>query len=279
MHQAKQAFHKNRHEECKVDKERGEMITKRRLMAIERIERETREKEAALEKKMAEVEQGGTEVQKGDAKALEEYQKKWATKLSLHGIDGVREQIAPTVSSSEPCGDLSKVREKALAQATQRAREAEAFAFRPPDRFSEAPDSGGHGGSRAAEGVEDHRSSSSRTQPLSVTNFISGRSSVTSGDMVESLQDRQFAVLGDNPWVTSSRGAGQDRAGGSASAIAKTDNGEVIPDIWKNHMAQCQEAEKDCFEQNQAITERMMKDQAASGGSGSGGGGEGGSTR
>merc|ERR1712060_506258 len=70
-----------------------------RKLAIARIEREAREREEAEQAKniadQQRSDQGSVHrPETGDLESLSKYEKSWHTKISLHGIDGVRTQIS-----------------------------------------------------------------------------------------------------------------------------------------------------------------------------------------
>jgi len=98
MEQERQNMAKEKKDENAVDPERREFLTQQRKKAIARIDREARENAEALEQNLQRIKDGSKDpqgaVQAGDLEALAKYEKTWQTKVSLHGLDGVRSQVA-----------------------------------------------------------------------------------------------------------------------------------------------------------------------------------------
>lgn len=272
MHEAKREHHKERHAQCSLDPERREFLTRSRDMAIARLNREAKEREEKEEVARREADAKKAvvkpKVEDGSDEAMKEYEKGWAQKVSLYGVDGVREKISkemggsaaksmagdgnqqslmPAPASQEVPREESKTLDVLQMMAgeapTQREYKAD-FDFSPPARGSELVSSSGSTATSSSAGRRQNR-----TAPDAADFRV--RSTGAERDHC----DTQFAAYGDDMTeaslykpLSASGASGDTRSGGySSTQQPAAANAPVMPLIWEQKQAENARAEAECM--------------------------------
>jgi dynein assembly factor 1 len=246
MQQARRDYAKIRQAECGVDPERKEMLTKRRQLAIERLDREEKEREAKRQQEQENQKsniQGAADpaVQAGDENALEAYADSWHQKASLYGEDGLRERVAKEEAETPK----QKVRETPPSQ----REHSKEFDFAPPVRHTTEQSE------LASVPRADHEdkqivpvsgSLRQRGAPATVADFRDSK-------VLQEVADLHIAAYGDGDALpNASRPA---RSSGQTAARQKECNdGQVMPLIWQQRQQEVCAAEAACLEQNMVRT-------------------------
>lgn len=269
MQKAKQDFHRARHNELRLDKERSEKLGLMRDRALARIEREAKkreEAEAAMAARESTETAGASQAARdGNLDALKDYEKSWATKVSLYGTDGVRDKVAQEASATATGRNhpTTAAPEEPVPNPAARpgpSREA----FNPPPRTAAPQPQSAPAAS--AENATLSSAGGPRRQPVGraeasdfrVRSDAAGRRANPAGG---GAMDRQLAVLGDDPW-SGNASALQRPAEGGPSAMRPTRGGgcptadsDVVPDVWKRLMPAAAEAEARAMEMNTRAAE------------------------
>lgn len=239
MQKARQDFQRERDAETALDDETRAKISKNLKLAYARLDRERREKE---EREAAEADdrkaRSNGKLVDGDEKALKDYTESWEKKVNLHGIDGVRKQAAKDVGGPRGVAEAEEAARKAQADAPRRG----AFAFEPaprepPERLPTAADSDSAAPKRRApaSSVADFRA------PAALDGEFGG----------ESIQERQFAVLGEDIWQGTAGIATGDRK------APRPAGDDLVPDMWKRG------AEERAAEEQRALDQNMANSRAS----------------
>jgi len=248
MQKAKQDFHRERHQQCGVDPDRRELLTQRRLAAVARLDREAREREAAME------EMSGNGLDSGDPGALADYERSWKTKVNLHGLEGTRAKVAEEAKVAH--GRSKQAPAPAASSTPQTEDRRQNFGFAPPARDGGAQahavaqahgaSSELQGGASASGGSARSLRFSSRTAEPSDFRVTSAASASGMEAADRSLDARQMSVFGDDPWAGSAAGKffrERASAGGRESEAA-------VPQIWEAIAGQQAQEEAKAMEQN-----------------------------
>eukprot|EP00933_Yihiella_yeosuensis_P061966 TRINITY_DN64857_c0_g1_i1.p1 TRINITY_DN64857_c0_g1~~TRINITY_DN64857_c0_g1_i1.p1 ORF type:complete len:538 (+),score=136.10 TRINITY_DN64857_c0_g1_i1:42-1616(+) len=247
MQQAKKDHFKEKQAENRVDPERREFLTQQRKLAIARIEREDRERREQLQAAGIET-LPESRVQTGDPEALQDYARKWQTKVNLHGLDGLRVQVAGEAAAAHGASAQQAEKAKAaLAEAQRKASEAAARrtgALPSAEKVERHTAEPSHSESSSSMSFAPPSRRAAERRTMDTTDFMQSRKSASAEGKEEAFEDRQFALLGDD-WTNAVPVAnvGGNKAVNWQGQEAPKDKqaDQVIPDLWKNN----QEANKE----------------------------------
>eukprot|EP00746_Dinoflagellata_sp_MGD_P161385 gnl/MRDRNA2_/MRDRNA2_88503_c0_seq1.p1 gnl/MRDRNA2_/MRDRNA2_88503_c0~~gnl/MRDRNA2_/MRDRNA2_88503_c0_seq1.p1 ORF type:complete len:566 (-),score=125.92 gnl/MRDRNA2_/MRDRNA2_88503_c0_seq1:168-1694(-) len=250
MHQAKRDFHNQKKQECQVEEDRKQLLTDRRKKAIERLDREQREREEkaakfadSLSNKSSELE-GMTAVQTGEEKAVDEYEQKWEQRLGLYGQEALRaqeEQRQRSEGKGGAAAAMDAIRKADAAKANIRPNSQE---VRPgPEAYLERPireDS-------ASQGLDMDEPPRIKGRAATVTDFKQGIKE-RDVDSMQSLDMREQAVW-STPW---NMGKQRHQSGARMESMdaGNSNADEVVPDVWKMNNARSGAEESEIMEKN-----------------------------
>lgn len=238
MQEVRREHAEERRRAVQVDPERKEILSRNRRLAIERIEREEREREEAAAKAGI-TSDAGPSASKGDLDVLSDYASKWRTKVDLYGAEGVREQVAKETTGAGAAGQTTN------------------FSFEPTSRMRQNQVASIEKSSAQAV-VDDSRDEASTWSRRDNGPSVGPASFITSGRQkadcdFENLQERQFAVLGG---ITDFDGPENKSAATGKSAPRSFDSkgsaDPVMPLIWEQSNARSNEEEMRCLNQGLA---------------------------
>jgi len=241
MQQAKKDFWKERNSFQAYEPERGELLSRMRKNAIARLDREEAEREAELQRRLAEGGQSTSDLQAGDDSALADYAQKWQKRVNLHGLDGLRAQVAKE--------DGSNAGVVAGAAAPARAKPQ----FAPPPRGSAtdvAKEYDRHVSARIAQATPELGAASRQRQATKAQHAADFRVQASSTDE----DDRQLQAfdgdIGHLSVIGGESGSPVNRDNFGSNGVKKDATEEVMPLIWQQNQAQNADAERQCVEQN-----------------------------
>lgn len=261
MHAAKRDYQIEKNAQFgSVDEDRKELVTRNRKLAIARIERQEKERaEKESEAESRRMQQNTVKrPETGDLEALASYEKSWQTKVSLHGVDGVRAMVskeAGTPVIKEAGQEANTAFAQRLPQPTKPVH-----TFQPPTRGA---------GSRAELGPSPEELSArdtSRRGPAKCASDFAERSvfrhDACDNAVAASLEDRQAAVLGDDVWTGTATGrdawqhsqGGPSGIGGGQKTQFMQPEAEVMPQLWETMLPQNRAAELACLDMNFAAS-------------------------
>lgn len=211
MHAAKRSFHKARFESERLDPERGAFLTRMRRLAIERIEREERERQALP----APVPPSDDVIE--------------ASKRMNSEPENPAETVAAGAEPMEPIENPSdqKVDKEPAAMIEGQAKGS--GEFRPPPRVL------------ASWAI-------ARKRAPGPADFRSVHSPVAPG---QKLEDRQSAAIGDDIWAgTDWKPASEEtkRRAGVSEAKAVAGATEVMPLLWERQAGSTAAEERRCLD-------------------------------
>jgi len=240
MHEARKEYNRQQQAVCGVDPERRELITKRRQMAIERMDREAKEREEREQQKHVEDPDAmlgkGCKAEDGNLEALAEYEESWQKQINRFGIEGVRAKVAREEGKQHSYAKPQVDQHKAMAE----------LAFTPPARVTEE---------------QTDPAIANRRQPKLVPTVADFR--VSASDEYDDVADRQFTVFGDLDGAElykANKSHNTSTQGGGLSKEREEGNGIIIPACWEHSMDETAAAEAACFEQQERVTRAIAED-------------------
>lgn len=229
----------------------------------------------------------GDSIEDGNLNALAEYEKTWQTRVNLHGVEGVRTQVADSsktvnnIRNTEPASDATSQTAKDKAKAALKAAETAASAARSQPAYLQSGRTE-HGGSygdfrpppRSVTGTsnEDSAASTSRGRITPTGLWAHGashfrarpdggasvgddtKSDIAAEDGADAVyrsnEERQFAILGDDLWGNSSIGSRWQTQASAKPSPGGARTEDIVPDLWQRNAAANAQAEKEALEMN-----------------------------
>lgn len=220
MHAAKRSFHKAKFESERLDPERGAFLTRMRKLAIERIEREQREREGKPNPPPSDKLVEASQRMNSEPEST-------AERVAHADLAEANVEAEPT----EPIGNVGdpEADKDAIPQLEDRAKGGSEF--RPPPRVSQA----WAVARKRAPGPADFRAVHSPVAPG------------------QQLEDRQSAAIGEDIWAGTEWKPASDevkrRAGVSETKAVKGAT-DVMPLLWERQAGSIATEERRCLERS-----------------------------
>jgi len=262
MHKAKRDYNKEREDQCRVDQDRKQLLTDRRNQAIARMDREQRERE----EQAAKLAEAGskpssefsdlTAVQKGDEKAVEDYERKWGQKLDLYGQEALLAQASEQSQGKGPQTALQEQHAAAMEAIRKAQRDATKASSRPhgeemrprQEAYQEQPLRQDMASQLSDMGeplqVKGRAATVSDFRVSDAGNNDEGRARQEISVM-DRLDSREQAVW-NTPW---NMGKQKTQSPAPNDANASNDD-EVVPDIWRMNNARTGAEQSAIMDQN-----------------------------